>query len=645
MTSAYETDFVRAAQFIAEGKFSEAHSLLESLQRVDDLTLKEQLNYQLLKIKLLNKTGKYEQGLQLAENTLEESLNHGEKLQAIDAIISILEASWHLGQHDRTISLVEQGENILSTLPQDDSLDFIQRKATLTSQEGNIYVLKGDLDQAQELLEQSLALFRKTGEKENIAFCLNSLGRVYWQKGEWTLALNRLDQALPLLKELGNKKDIATTINSFAVIYMFRGELDKALEFHHENLTLFEELDDKKGRATSLANIAWINCQKGDLDLGIEGLKKSLIIFQELGNNFYASQILFYGVPYALQNGETDLAQIWLDLLEQMSNQEENKLIKQRYLVNKALVLKTADHSKNKDQVERILQQVIEDEIFSSDLTALAMLHLCDLYLSELEISKSDKLLKKVYPLVERFQTTAKKYHSHWLLCESYVLQSKLALMELDIKTARRLLTQAQLIAEERDLKNLAIKISLEHDSLLEQLDKWQELKKRDAPLVERLRLARVREFLGQLTRRRIREIPRFAREEPIMLLLLHETGVCLYSKKFTSTEEVEDQLFAGFLAAIQAFSNEVFAQEIDRVKLKKYTLLIEAANQFQLCYVFKGATHTAQKTFSQFIQAVKNTPKIWESLVKTHEMSMALEGEEHTTFENLLNSIFLPKK
>ncbi|GAH26837.1 unnamed protein product, partial [marine sediment metagenome] len=68
----------------------------------------------------------------------------------------------------------------------------------------------------------------------------------------------------------------------------------------------------------------------------------------------------------------------------------------------------------------------------------------------------------------------AEKSHSYKVFCETFLLQAKLALLNLDVKAARRFLTQAQKIAESYGIKRLAIKISNEHDELLKQLNLWK---------------------------------------------------------------------------------------------------------------------------------------------------------------------------
>jgi len=75
---------------------------------------------------------------------------------------------------------------------------------------------------------------------------------------------------------------------------------------------------------------------------------------------------------------------------------------------------------------------------------------------------------------------------------ETYLLQAKLSLVTFKIKKAQRFLIQAQQIANRFNLNQLTKKIANEHDDLLTKLDLWEKLKEIDAPMSERMKLARM---------------------------------------------------------------------------------------------------------------------------------------------------------
>ena len=88
----------------------------------------------------------------------------------------------------------------------------------------------------------------------------------------------------------------------------------------------------------------------------------------------------------------------------------------------------------------------------------------------------------------------------------------------MNIEEAKRLMTQAQRIADLHGLNLLAWGNSSEHDKLLEQVDVWDTVKKEEAPLSERVKLASTNGVLERIQGRRAVEPPELVDEEPILL-------------------------------------------------------------------------------------------------------------------------------
>ncbi|MHA2226598.1 MAG: hypothetical protein ACXAC8_15415 [Candidatus Hodarchaeales archaeon] len=91
-----------------------------------------------------------------------------------------------------------------------------------------------------------------------------------------------------------------------------------------------------------------------------------------------------------------------------------------------------------------------------------------------------------------------------WLLAETYVLQSRLALFGLDLTGSQQFLDQALLLAEEKGLKKLAVKIYSEQTQLRDQMDHWERLIKQGASLSDRLELAKLESLISRMADRRL---------------------------------------------------------------------------------------------------------------------------------------------
>ena len=93
--------------------------------------------------------------------------------------------------------------------------------------------------------------------------------------------------------------------------------------------------------------------------------------------------------------------------------------------------------------------------------------------------------------------------------------------MTFNIKKAQRFLTQAQQIAERFDLTPLAAKISSENDDLLKKIDLWEKLKEEDAPMSDRMELARLDE-----------KIVKMIQKLPILTVQVSEEKIAISKEK-----------------------------------------------------------------------------------------------------------------
>ncbi len=244
-------------------------------------------------------------------------------------------------------------------------------------------------------------------------------------------------------------------------------------------------------------------------------------------------------------------------------------------------------------KVEELLKQLLENKPARFNISIDAYIELCDLLLSEFRINHNPEVLEEIEEYITELLDIAENSHSYLIFCETFILQARLALLNLDMKIARRFLTQAQKIAESHGMKRLAMKISYEHDELLKQIKMWENLKKSEASLSERWEHSRLNEQIEHMAKKHIFEIPELSDENPVLLLIISEGGIPIFSQSFIEDKSFEDHLFGGFFTAINSFINEKFSEGLDRASFGEYTLLMNSLSPFLMCYVYIKDNHT----------------------------------------------------
>jgi len=144
--------------------------------------------------------------------------------------------------------------------------------------------LENDIDRAQALYEESLALSRELGDTAAIAHALRLLGQMAGRRGNFAAAYARIEEALELFRALGDKKGVALSLTDLADIASLEGDYARAISLDEEGLALFRALGDTEGIAWSVDYLAGMVSQQGDYTRAISLNEESLELFRTLGD-------------------------------------------------------------------------------------------------------------------------------------------------------------------------------------------------------------------------------------------------------------------------------------------------------------------------------------------------------------------------
>ncbi len=643
------------------------------------------LELQLLKMDILIQKGQYQEGLLLIQELEQQTDLQEICLTKLKVNIAFSDILYYLGKFKEGLEKILTGEKFLLELPGEETAECKPELASLYKVKGKILEKLGKEDQSRECYQNSLDLFQEINDQSGIASILNNLGIIYRKQGNLKIALDYYHRSLAIRRTLDNNLDIVASLNNIGIIYMYQGHFDQALTHYQDALTILQEEDHKQYLAAihnNLGNIyfdkgelndAFIHYQacidlwgelghqqynayglnhlgkiyrrKGELEEALSYYQQALELLRSIGNQLDISITLFDLISTSIDKNDHDLVQKYLEELKSINKQESNKIIDQRYRLANALRLKNDPRLRMRSKAEEMLKQVITEEIIDHEITEYAMLNLCELFIENLRLTNDKAVLKDVEQLIIRLLEVAKQQNSHWLIAESYFLRAKLFLLELNLDKAREFLGQAQIMAEEKGMKNLAIKISHEHDFLLQEIPKFHELSEKDAPLAERLEFAKLDHLINRLTRMRLLDLPELKEEEPVLVIIMAENGLSLYSKPFLPEGEINPQLFGGFLSAIHSFSEAVFSRSLDRALLGEYTLVMKSEEPLLMCYICKGQAFSALQKLNHFIQQTTRSEKDWSALTEGSRTGKTLESTQQNSLNDLVLSIFSPNQ
>ena len=348
------------------------------------------------------------------------------------------------------------------------------------------------------------------------------------------------------------------------------------------------------------------------------------------------------GLIYAyLYNDDPPSAEQILLQLEDLNKNVENNQIDLLFRFNQALLLKNSNRFRKLGLAQDIFTQISKEEIIFSDITIDSILNLCEMLINEYKEFQNEEILKEINPILERLSKISQEQQSYRILAESYLLEAKFSLVNFEMKKARYHFTRGQQIAEKHGFKRLAIRISNEHDKLLQNETEWDQFCEDNESICDRIEEANLTSQIQGMLKRKISDIPELSPESPILLLIMGNSGISLYTKIFNEEWKVNEDLFSGFLSAFNSFSDEIFSDGLDRVNFRKFTILMTNIPPFTICYVYKGQSFSAQQTLGKFNKKIQDSSDLWKILESSNQTGHIIQPNSNSNLEQLINLTF----
>jgi len=607
MSNTVSEELALVNELINEFKIEEALQKVEDIEQNQNLTTEESLRTQVYRGSVYFYLGQLEIALETAEELYQKSQEVKMPLFSLDALFLKESVMFSLQRFEEYYKILEQHEKLLKSIPREGSLNFQKREAQFLIWKGQGVFFRGNIDLTLEYHSKSLEFFEKNDPHSRfIGLNLMALAWAYEARGELNLALEYNEKSLSLTPKednVGSVMMVATVYREMGRIYYRKGELNRAIEYHKLDLEI-----QKKSK-----NSIWMNGSYIDI------------------------------IRALLAQKNNDQAQYYLQELKQINEKHESEKGMLSYQYARALILKSSSRTRDHAEAEKIMKRLLKKQSSLLFNISRIILDLCDLYFNEFQLTHQMEILDDIQPLIDRLQKNITiSYDSYPLLANLKLLQAKLALLQINMVEARKLLNEAQQIADEHGLQLLAGKISEEHDHLLEKLKLWESFQQEQASVAERLKLASIDPVMERLQGRRALEPLESSGQQPVSLLILAEGGVLLFTYPFSDEWKQDDDLFGSFLSAFLTFSDEFFSQGLDRAKFGEETILLQSVGSFSICYLFRGQTYFAKQKLEKFIKTIQKDSVIWETLVKFEKLSQVAELKDLPTIEGLLSDVFL---
>src|SRR5215212_8138594 len=180
--------------------------------------------------------------------------------------------------------------------------------ASLTNILGDVARTRGEHEQAKELLEDSLALYQKVGDRRFVPRVLAFLGNVSFEQEHYEQAKGLCEESLALGRELGEPTAIGMALMSLGYVFLLEGEQERARALLEEAEALSRERRHKGVLINAIDNLGWAALLRGEHERAKSYYEESLALCEELGNELIASESMEGLARISASEGEAERA-------------------------------------------------------------------------------------------------------------------------------------------------------------------------------------------------------------------------------------------------------------------------------------------------------------------------------------------------
>jgi len=164
----------------------------------------------------------------------------------------------------------------------------------------------GDVDGAEALLQESLAIGRESDNARLAVSPLNVLADIAGHRGDYGRAQALFEQCLTLSRELDDQFKVAVALNNLGTVFHVLERVEKARAAYQESLDICRQIGDLEGQAIALSNLGEVAYAAGAY-ADAEGLyREGLAIGRDIGDQWTVMACLnnLGEVAYARQDND-----------------------------------------------------------------------------------------------------------------------------------------------------------------------------------------------------------------------------------------------------------------------------------------------------------------------------------------------------
>lgn len=168
------------------------------------------------------------------------------------------------------------------------SVNDFQAQAKQLEIQGIQLIQGGNPQQAIELWQQALQIYRQIQDQKNEGRLLNNLGKLFIKFEEYAAAVEYLQPSLAIAMQLQNSENIVDISVDIGQCFRYLKKYDQAITYYVPALELAKQINAVDNAIVAVGGLGKIYEAQGKIDQAIQAYQEALNIAEKTGNNEFA---------------------------------------------------------------------------------------------------------------------------------------------------------------------------------------------------------------------------------------------------------------------------------------------------------------------------------------------------------------------
>jgi tetratricopeptide (TPR) repeat protein len=169
---------------------------------------------------------------------------------------------------------------------------------------GDVALAQSRYQEATERYQQALPTYRQTGDRLGEAHALQGLGGVALQQVRFQEATEHHQQALPIYRQIGDRRGEAQTIQGLGDAALWQSRYQEATNHYQQALPIYRQIGNRLGEAYALQGLGDVALAQGRSAEAAEHYQQALPIYRQVGDRLGEANTLVSRARLAITTGK-----------------------------------------------------------------------------------------------------------------------------------------------------------------------------------------------------------------------------------------------------------------------------------------------------------------------------------------------------